>query len=55
MDFKEVTIEQPSMVATETLNMQCALLRDTLESCLQGKDSMELPDEVKGNIRKLLE
>ncbi len=52
MYFKQVTIEQPSKAASETLNVQCALLRDTLESCLQGKD---MPDEAKGNIQKLLE
>ena len=52
--FKRVTIHQPSRAATETLNMQCALLRDTLESCMQGRNFTELPDELKGNIEQLL-
>jgi len=48
-------IKQPSKATTESLNMQCALLQDTLESCMRGKDFAELPEELKRNIQQLLE
>ena len=47
--------KQHGKMATETLNMQCALLRDTLESCTHGNGFAELPEELKRNIRQLLE
>lgn len=43
------------MEAIATLNIQCALLRDTLESCIQGRELAKLPDELKGNVQQLLE
>ena len=48
-------IEQPSKASTESLNMHCALLGDTLEICKRGNDFAELPEELQGNIRHLLE
>lgn len=53
--FKWVTITQPSTIATETLNVQSALLRDTLKICMQGRDFVALPDELKASIQRLLE
>jgi hypothetical protein len=50
-----MAVKQTNKVATEAFNMQCALLRDTLESCMLGWDSAELPIELKGNIQRLLE
>jgi hypothetical protein len=46
--------KQPSNEAAETLNVQCALLRDSLESCLQGRDFAQLPEELKASIERLL-
>jgi hypothetical protein len=50
-----VTNQQPRKASTETLNVQCTLLRDTLEYCFQGNDFTELPNELKGDIQQLLE
>ena len=53
--FQRLTIKQPSKAASETLNVQCALLQDTLQSSMQGQTFADLPDELKGNIGQLLE
>ena len=49
-----MTIKQPSEVAPSPLDMQIALLRDTLESYMEGRNLSALPDELMENIQQLL-
>ena len=49
-----MTVKQSSKVTTEPLDTQIALLRDTLESCMEGRDIIALPDELMENIQQLL-
>ena len=51
----QLMIGQPNRATTETLNMRCALLQDSLNGCLQGREFAELPEELQGSIERLLE